>query len=129
MRKQNLIIYIVVLSISIFLNAGCNKDTTSPPEITIYGANPAYVTLNTSYYEEGAVANDATDGDISSKIVTTYYPSTGVNVNQTGTYYAYYNVTDAAGNPAAQEIRTIYVTNTVANYAGYYSESILVPNS
>jgi hypothetical protein len=128
MKKQNPVIYLVILFISIFLNAGCKKDTTTPPVITIYGANPDYVTLNTSYYEEGAIANDATDGDISSKIVTTYYPSTGVNVNQTGTYYAYYNVTDAAGNQAAQQIRTIYVTNTAANYAGYYSESIKVNN-
>jgi|ERR1017187_4274918 hypothetical protein len=129
MKKQNSIITIAIIIASIFFNGGCKTTTTTPPIITVYGANPEYVTLNSSYSDSGANASDVTDGDISWKIVTTYYPSTGVNFNLAGTYYAYYNVSDAAGNQAAQAIRTIYVYNSANTLAGNYSGSILYPGS
>ncbi|KAL0024407.1 hypothetical protein WJX79_011128 [Trebouxia sp. C0005] len=70
---------------------------TTPPVITILGANPYTVTQGQAYSDPGATAYDAVDGVITS-IVTT-----GVSAIDTmvaGSYSVTYTAEDAAGNVA-----------------------------
>ena len=113
-----------VLIAAIIIIAGCKKKDTTAPGIYLLGANPAYVDLNSSYSDAGASATDDTDGNITSNIITTYWPSTGVNVNVVGNYNVVYNVSDAAGNPATQVSRTVIVHNAANNFIGKYNEAI-----
>jgi len=57
------------------------------------------------------------DGNISANIVI----SGNVNVNQTGDYVRNYNVSDAAGNAAAQQTRQVHVRNDAWFLAGNYA--------
>jgi Zn-dependent metalloprotease len=80
-------------------------DTTAPV-ITLNGASTMNLEVGDTYNEPGATASDNVDGDLTSSIVITGT----VNTNAAGTYSRYYNVSDAAGNAAAQVTRTIIVT-------------------
>ncbi len=80
-----------------------------PPVITLTGANPQIIPVGNSYSELGATAIDYPDGDdISNDIVI---DASNVNTSVAGNYYVTYNVSDAAGNAAAQVTRTVMVTN------------------
>lgn len=81
-----------------------NKDTT-PPVITVNPPNPYTVNKDSAYVDPGATALDETDGDISSKIVTT----NNVNVHDTGYYQVKYNVSDNSGNAAVEKVRNVHV--------------------
>ena len=59
-----------------------------------------------TYIEQGATATDDIDGNISSNIVT---GGDVVNTSASGTYFVTYDVSDAAGNPATQVVRTVNV--------------------
>ena len=109
---------ILVLIISILGWYGCAK-TTTVPVIYLLGSNPVYISLGTVYTDAGATATDATDGTITSNIVV----KGSVNYNLVGTYTIYYDVTNKAGNAATEVVRTVYVSNDAANYAGVYNES------
>jgi hypothetical protein len=84
------------------------QDTT-PPVITLTGANPQTLEVKTAYVELGATALDNFDGDISGSIVI---DATNVNMNLVGTYTITYDVTDAHGNNAVQKSRTVNVVDT-----------------
>ena len=58
-----------------------------------------------TYTELGATATDAEDGDLTASIVITG----NVNADVVGTYTVRYNVTDSAGNAAAEVTRTVRV--------------------
>lgn len=81
---------------------------TTPPTITLTGADPQYVECHTSYSELGATANDNCSGSFAAT------PSGSVNVNVVGTYTITYNATDGAGNPATPVTRTVIVQDTIA---------------
>jgi hypothetical protein len=81
----------------------------TPPVITLTGANPQTVALGSSYSEPGASANDDRDGDISANIMI----GGNVNTASIGSYTRTYNVSDAAGNAAAQVTRTVTVTEAI----------------
>ena len=84
---------------------------TIAPEITLNGSNPMSVDLGSTFSDPGATAMDNVDGNISANIVVTG----SVDTSKSGTYEVKYNVTDAAGNPAAEVIRTVTVAaDTVA---------------
>ncbi len=83
-----------------------NVRDTTPPVITLLGANPMTLTLGDSYAESGATATDNVDGDISVDISGT------VNTNEVGIYTISYNVTDEAGNAATEVTRTVNVQDT-----------------
>ena len=68
---------------------------TTPPVITIQGANPARIVVNSTYTDFGAACTDAVDGPL----VPTVTENT-VNTNQTGSYVVTYSCTDAAINTA-----------------------------
>ena len=82
-----------------------NPDTTAPV-ISLEGANPQELTVGDAYVELGATATDDTDGDISASIVI---DATAVDTATAGSYSVTYNVSDAAGNPATEVVRTVTV--------------------
>ena len=88
-----------------------NVVDTTAPVITLIGSNPSTLEAATIYVEQGANASDSVDGDITASIVT---DSSNVNMNLIGIYNVTYNVTDSAGNNAAQVIRTVNVVDTTA---------------
>lgn len=89
----------------------CNKDS-NPPVITVLGANPIInciiqlpdTVIYNEYIDEGAIATDAEDGDLTSDIITT----SNVDIYQTGAYQVTYAVKDKAGNEAIAT-RSVFV--------------------
>ena len=75
------------------------------PILTLNGDEIIVLALGEEYIEQGATAWDEIYGDISSRITITG----GVNINQIGTYYITYDVSDVAGNQANQIMRTVKV--------------------
>ncbi len=84
-------------------------DTTAPV-ITLIGASTIDLDQGSTYTEQGATAADNIDGDISANIVVA---GDTVDTNTVGTYVVTYNVSDAAGNAATQEARTVNVNAIV----------------
>jgi len=78
---------------------------TTPPTITISGANPMTVECHTGFTDPGATATDACAGSVP---VT---PAGSVNVNTPGTYTITYSATDPSGNTATAT-RTVQVVDT-----------------
>lgn len=79
----------------------------SKPVITLLGNSTVRMEVGGSYTDAGATAFDASEGDITSKIVTT----NDLDVNTTGIYSYEYNVTDQSGNVAATVTRTVIVVD------------------
>ena len=82
-------------------------DSTAPV-ITLQGGNPQAVDLNAEYQEAGASADTGE---------TVVIDSTAVDTASVGSYTVTYNVTDAAGNQAAEKTRTVNVTDPTVNFA------------
>jgi peptidoglycan hydrolase-like protein with peptidoglycan-binding domain len=72
------------------------------------------LTVGNTYLDAGATANDNVDGNITANIVTVNPVNTGV----AGTYTVTYDVSDAAGNAAAQVSRTVVVANAPSGGGG-----------
>ena len=83
-------------------------DTTAPV-ITLTGASTINLDVGDTYTELGATALDNIDGDITANIVTTGTVNTAI----AGNYTKFYNVSDAALNPAIQVTRNIIVSAVV----------------
>ena len=81
------------------------RDTT-PPVITLLGDNPQVIITGNPYMELGATAADSLDGDLTASIVI---DANAVDIEVVGNYSVSYNVSDAAGNAAATETRTVRV--------------------
>lgn len=69
---------------------------TTPPTITLLGANPLTMPVNTAYTELGATAMDACAGDLTASIVV----SGTVDTSVLGTNILTYSVADPSGNVA-----------------------------
>ncbi|MEX0652025.1 MAG: immunoglobulin-like domain-containing protein [Candidatus Paceibacterota bacterium] len=80
-------------------------DTTAPV-ISLVGDASKSIEKDASYVDAGATAQDDTDGDITSDIVTV----NGVDITTVGTYVVTYTVRDDAGNSATEVVRTVTVT-------------------
>lgn len=81
----------------------------SKPVISLLGNSVVRLQVNGTYTDAGATAFDASEGDITSKIVTT----NDLDLSVTGIYTYEYNVTDQSGNMAASVTRTIVVVTNL----------------
>ncbi|WP_202711036.1 immunoglobulin-like domain-containing protein, partial [Sporosalibacterium faouarense] len=79
------------------------------PMITLNGNNEITLEVGTSYAEEGAIALDDVDGDLSEDIVI----SGDIDTSVLGDYTIYYEVSDMDGN-TAEETRVIHVVDTTS---------------
>ena len=84
------------------------QDTT-PPQISLDGANPLIIPVDTAYSELGATASDTLEGDLSGSIVV---DSSAVNETVPGNYNVTYDVSDSSGNAAVQAVRTVIVQDS-----------------
>jgi hypothetical protein len=118
--KKNLIKLSLLLLVSwaLFI-VGCSKDDTSAPVVTLLGSNPMTISLQGSFTDPGATAQDDKDGAITP---TSDASSTNPNVNLAGTYSITYSATDAAGN-VGTAVRTVIVKNDAEYLNGTYSTS------
>jgi hypothetical protein len=85
-----------------------NVVDTTPPVITLNGANPMTVECHTAFIDPGATASDDCAGS---------FPATAsgtVNVNVPGVYTITYTASDPSGNPAVPQTRTVNVVDTTA---------------
>jgi hypothetical protein len=78
---------------------------TTPPTITVDGANPLYVECHTTFVDPGATAHDNC-GNFAATATS------NVNPDVVDTYIITYNASDAAGNPATPVTRTVIVRDT-----------------
>lgn len=96
-----------------------NESDTVQPVITLLGDTAVYVENGAAYTDAGATAADDQDGDITNRLVTTITIAGklagAVNTVVAGTYKVHYNVQDAAGNMAAEVIRTVVVAAPMNN--------------
>lgn len=125
----------VTVGSAIVLNGGTIKDTASTPNdmvltlnsvgdtsgllvdtvkpvITPVGANPAYVVVDETYTDKGAIATDDQDGSLGAVTGSGSIDTSSVG----GPYIITYpgaGVTDAAGNVADDATRTVYVVAEV----------------
>jgi len=83
---------------------------TTPPVITLIDSDTINIFVGDSFTDPGATASDDVDGDITAKIVIV----NPVDTNVAGTYTITYNVSDVAGNPAQEVIRTVIVSEKPA---------------
>ena len=80
---------------------------TERPAITLIGDNPVIVEVGSTYTDAGATAADNIDGDLTSSITSV----STVDTNIVGSYKVTYNVSDKAGNAAAEVTRIVNVTD------------------
>jgi len=79
------------------------------PLITLIGNASILHELNTTYTDEGAIASDNLDGDLTNSIIV----QNNVNDSVPGSYSVTYNVSDSAGNNAVEIVRTVLVQDTI----------------
>lgn len=115
MKKFNVLATMAVLS-TVFI-AGCSKDDTEAPVITLLGSNPYQLEMLQNYVEPGATADDNEDGNISSSVTV---DDSKIDNKLPGTYNVYYSVSDAAGNPA-DAVREVVVFATNGALAKTYN--------
>jgi peptidoglycan hydrolase-like protein with peptidoglycan-binding domain len=92
---------------------GTEDFDTTAPVITITGSNPATVKKGKVYTDQGATAEDANDGDVTSSIQST----STVNTAVPGTYTVVYSAHDASDN-YAYATRTVTVQNSSNSSGG-----------
>jgi large repetitive protein len=79
---------------------------TEAPVITLLAVTPTTICQGLPYSDAGASATDNCAVDITDDIIVTGLP---INTAIPGTYTVFYNVSDAAGNPAGTVTRTVTV--------------------
>lgn len=109
--KHNTIITILLASASVF--TGCKKNDISPPVVHLTGEATDTISLQGTYIELGATAEDLhQDGLIP-------IASGTINTNLKGTYTITYTATDDAGNVGTNK-RKVTVVNDVDYLEGTY---------
>jgi len=97
-------------TVSQAINSTTSEDTT-PPVIALLGNAAINLTVGDTFTEPGYTAIDDVDGDISDDVLV---GGDTVDTNTAGTYIITYNVSDAAGNAADEETRTVTVSEKVS---------------
>lgn len=116
MKKQILTLASVALATGALIIASCKKDDTTPPVITLIGNASMSLSLQGTYTEQGATAEDNEDGNLTTSITT----SGTVNTNARGSYTIHYSVKDAAGNEGTAD-RSVAVVNDAEYLVGTYT--------
>jgi len=88
------------------INVAIIVSDTTAPTITILGQKEITIAVGSTYQDQGAIASDLHDGDLTSKITT----SGTVNTSKVGTYTITYKVTDSSNNEATIT-RTVHVVD------------------
>ncbi len=114
MKKKILSLSAIGIIAAVAVFTGCKKADTTPPVVTLVGANPLTISLQGAYSEPGATATDDVDGAVTPVVTGT------VNTDLTGTYTITYKATDKAGN-VGTATRSVTVVNDAAIYAGTYT--------
>ena len=96
-------------------------DTVSPV-IILMGEATITISVNDTYIDPGAVAIDDMDGIITDKIEIL----NPCNVSIPGTYTITYNVTDAAGNKAAEVTREVIVRDPTSPFISLLGEERII---
>ena len=102
---------------------GVTPPDTTPPVITVNGANPVNINVGATYVDAGATATDNVDR------VVTVVTSGAVNTAVAGAYTLTYNAKDTAGNAAIPKTRTVNVAATTPPSGRTYSVTFNVTNS
>jgi hypothetical protein len=123
MTKKLTISLLAITGSALFFLNSCSKDDTTSPTITINGATSEEVSLQGTWTDAGATANDDEDGAVQ---VSSNASSTNPDVNHTGTYTITYSATDAAGN-VGTAIRTVTVKNDAETFAKTYQVNDVIP--
>ena len=110
--KKSLIIGLVLVSA---FTISCRKKDIQPV-ISLNGHSEQTISLGQTYLENGAVAMDNKDGDISEDIAI----SGSVDNTLAGQYRLFYNVKDSEGNKAATATRFVNVVNDADYMFGTY---------
>ena len=113
MKKNILNLTAIALIATASVFTGCKKDDTTAPVVTVTGGDQT-ISLNGTYTELGATAEDDKDGTLTVSVSGT------VNEDLADTYTITYTATDAAGN-VGTATRTVYVQNDAYDWAGTYS--------
>ena len=91
------------------------KTDTTPPTITVVGEASMVLEYGADYTDQGAIAQDNIDGDLTSKIVTIGE----VNTKKEGTQIIKYLIIDSEGNTASA-VRTVIVKRKYADVSGNF---------
>jgi len=79
----------------------------TPPVITLLGDNPQVIGYGNIYSELGATAVDSCDDSLGDVVID----ASAVNTSVLGSYAVTYNITDASGNAAVTQTRTVNVAD------------------
>lgn len=122
MKKFISQVFITVLSVSMFVGCGGGSSSTgediTAPIITILGNNPAIISKDSVYTDQGATATDNVDSIVN---VTS---GGSVDTSTVGTYIITYSATDVAGNTATA-LRTVSVVVDTETISIHVSPHIL----
>ncbi len=86
------------------------SDNPDRPKVTIIGERTQVLDLGEFYLEQGALASDDQDGDLTSQVVI----KGEVDTDNVGDYLVRYSVTDSSGLLAIEKIRIIRVIDDLA---------------
>lgn len=105
----------VIIVIVLMLSPACKKDESgdkNKPFIIMNPPNPQYWPQDEAYIDPDAEAFDVTEQGDTINISSRLEYSNNIDVNVSGDYKAYYNVSDEAGNKADQKTRDVKVLIT-----------------
>ncbi len=97
--------------------SGCDGASTENPTLTLKGNTNIQFNLgNYSIPEEGYVASDVKDGDLTSNVQRTH----NIDFSHAGQYQITYSVRDSDGN-TAQAVRQVTIVDPYNGDGGYYN--------
>lgn len=112
---KKLLAPITFLLFALSLSISCKKNDNgdkNKPFINVNPPNPKYWAQDLPYVDAGAEAWDITEAGDTININDRLEINSNVNVNITGEYQVFYNVSDEAGNNADQKKREVKVVLT-----------------
>jgi len=115
---KNFIQGLAILSI-ILIFSQCDRLDTTSPVIKLVGENIVRIHLGDAYTEQGAIAVDDFDGDISDAI---FIDNSQVMVDSIGTYAVDYSAVDDSDN-RTDLVRIVHIYGDASDYVGTYNVS------